>query len=300
MSNSILLVGTGALATLFAARLAGAGQDVTMLGTWQAGLDALRKYGARLDDAPGLPVHVTADPLECKGIRYGIVLVKSWQTERAARQLSQCLADDGLAISLQNGLGNNEILAEVLGGNRVGQGITTLGATLLAPGQVHLGGEGKVVLEKCPPLDPLVEMLCESNFDVEVADDIRAQVWGKLVLNAAINPLTALLRVKNAGLIENRYARELACQIAVEAAAIARGLGISLPFPDPVLAVEAVAKQSGENYSSMLQDVLRGAKTEIDAINGKIVQLAERQGLPVPVNRTMCLLINSLGERGNI
>ncbi len=98
----ILIIGTGALATLFAARLSATGVDVTMLGTWQAGLDALRKEGARLAAADGVerayPVRVIYDPAECRRARFALVLVKAWQTERAARQLTSCLAEDGLAL----------------------------------------------------------------------------------------------------------------------------------------------------------------------------------------------------------
>src|ERR1043166_2244701 len=114
MNSQILIVGTGALATLFAARLAQAGNQITMLGTWKAGLDALRKNGARLVDAEGnqyqFEVHMTDNPRECKGIKYALVLVKAWQTERVAEQLKECLADAprGLAVTLQNGLGNRE------------------------------------------------------------------------------------------------------------------------------------------------------------------------------------------------
>jgi len=300
MKDSLLLVGTGALATLFAVKLAAAGIDVSMLGTWKIGLEALRKEGARLNDAAGLPVRATSNPLDCQGTKYAIVLVKSWQTERAGHQLSECLTEDGLVISLQNGLGNDEILAGILGEKRVGRGITTLGATLLGPGHVHLGGEGQVILEKCSQINSLEEKLRVSNFDVDIVNDIQPQVWGKLVMNAAINPLTALLRVKNAGLLENRYVCTLMREIAEEAALVAGVIGISLPFTDPATAVEEVARRSAENLSSMLQDILRGGQTEIDAINGKIVQLGEKHNVPVPVNRTIWLLVNSLSERGNI
>jgi 2-dehydropantoate 2-reductase len=113
-NHDVLILGTGALATLFAARLARAGHEITLLGSWQPGLHSLRVQGARLVDTHGneqaFPVRVVEDPEECHGARQAIVLVKSWQTERAAMQLATCLADDGLAISLQNGLGNYEYL----------------------------------------------------------------------------------------------------------------------------------------------------------------------------------------------
>ena len=119
LKQPILIAGTGALATLFAARLSAAGYPVTMLGSWKNGLRALRKNGARLVDADGVehayPVEVTSNPANCKRARYALVLVKSWQTERVAGQLADCLAEDGLALTLQNGMGNRELLAATLG-----------------------------------------------------------------------------------------------------------------------------------------------------------------------------------------
>ncbi len=298
--DSILIIGTGALATLFAARLAASGVDVTMLGTWQAGLAALAEDGARLDDATGSRVRVINDPSDCKEAKYALVLVKTWQTERAAQQLEICLAENGLAVTLQNGLGNYEILENILGQKRVGRGITTLGATLLAPGHAHLGGYGKVFLEKQPHLSSLVRMMRIANFEIETSNNVQALIWGKLVINAAINPLTALLRIKNGGLLENSHVHNVMGELASEAASVAKACGIVLPFPDPESAVEKVARQSADNMSSMLQDVLRGAPTEVDAINGMIVRLGEKNNVSVPVNRVIWSLVNSLSVHGNI
>src|SRR5512140_3149489 len=103
MNKSILIVGTGALATLFAARFSAAGVNVTMLGTWPDGLMALQKGGARLDDRGGQPVRATNDPMDCQGAKFALVLVKSWQTERAAGQVVKCLSEGGLAVTFQNG-----------------------------------------------------------------------------------------------------------------------------------------------------------------------------------------------------
>ena len=121
--SEVLIVGTGALATLFAARLGKAGHSVSMLGTWQNGLQALRGGGARLVGSDGrqqaFRVNVQNDPHGLQGAGMALVLVKAWQTERAARQLEECLAPDGLAVTLQNGLGNHEVLIQRLGAKRV-------------------------------------------------------------------------------------------------------------------------------------------------------------------------------------
>jgi 2-dehydropantoate 2-reductase len=300
-SDSILILGTGALATLFAARLAAAGVFITMLGTWPEGLAALSEKGVRVDgDDRAFHVHATDNPAECKGICFALVLVKAWQTERAAIQLSGCLAENGVALTLQNGLGNDTVLAWTLGLPRVARGVATLGATLLAPGLVCLGGVGTVSLESHPRLSPLKEMIHRAGFVVNVVSDLQSLVWSKLAVSSAINPLTALLRVKNGELLELPSARALMGELVRETAAVAKTLGVVLPFPGPELTAEEVAQRTAENQSSMLQDVLRGAPTEIDAINGAVVRLAEENNLKVPVNRTVWSLVKAIPVRGKI
>jgi len=299
--NNLLIVGTGALASLFAAQLTQAGYDITMLGTWKEGIDALRRDGVRLVDSKGnekrFAVHATDDPRECIKAKYAIVLVKAWQTERVARQLKDCLANDGLVLTLQNGLGNRETLSRDLGSDRVALGSTTTGATLLGPGLVKTGGEGIVSLEQNPALGPLEDTLKSTGFKVQVVDDAQSLIWGKLVVNAAINPLTALLKMKNGELLERPSARKLLQALARETANVANAGNIILPFDDPVAKAEEVAKKTASNTSSMLQDVLRSAPTEIDAICGAVVREAEKLKIGAPVNWTCWQLVKAL-EKG--
>lgn len=294
----ILIVGTGALATLFASRLTQAGHRLTLLGSWREALEALRENGARLVDAHGneqrFPVRVTDDPRECRGAKYVLVLVKSWQTERAALQLKECLAEDGLAVTLQNGLGNREILAGKLGAARVALGTTTTGATLLGPGLVKAGGEGIISIEAHPALGPIEEALKSAKFKVEIVEDARSLIWSKLVINAAINPLTALLRVTNGGLLERPAARALMHALAEETAAVASAEKARLAFNDPASAAEDVARKTAANHSSMLQDIQRGAPTEIDAICGAITRRGARHKIPTPINQACWQLVQAL------
>jgi 2-dehydropantoate 2-reductase len=301
MNKNILIVGTGALATLFAARLAQAGSQVMMLGTWKAALDALHADGARLVDTEGrehqFPVQATNNPQDIRGAKSALLLVKSWQTARAAEQLREYLAEDGLVVTLQNGLGNRETLAQRLGAKRVALGSATTGATLLGPGLVRAGGEGVISLEQAPALDPIAEILRSAHFQVEVVENAESLVWGKLVINAAINPLTALLRVPNGKLLELPPAREVMAALARETARVASAEKIDLPFPDPVAAAEQVAKKTAANHSSMLQDVLRGAPTEIDAICGAVVRVARRHHIDTPVNWACWNLVKATVEK---
>jgi 2-dehydropantoate 2-reductase len=298
MNADVLIVGTGALATLFAARLSQAGSRVTMLGTWKDGLDALGKNGARLLDAKGdehqFDVQVADDPNECIGIKYALVLVKAWQTERIGGQLVECLAEDGVAVTLQNGLGNRETLAQSLGPDRVALGTTTTGATLLGPGLARAGGEGIISIERHPALGPIEEVLRAAKFNVHIVEDAQSLIWGKLVINAAINPLTALLRVPNGQLLERPSARMMMSSLAHEAAQVASAEKISLPFTDPIAAVEDVARKTGANHSSMFQDVLRGAPTEIDAICGAVVNAAQKHQIHTPANWACWNLVKAL------
>lgn len=289
LTQPILIAGTGALATLFAARLSAAGYPVTMLGSWENGLLALKKNGVRLVDAMGgeqaFPIRATNNPADCRGMRYALVLVKSWQTDRVARQLGGCLAEDGLALTLQNGMGNRELLASTLGLERVALGVTTTGATLLGPGLARVGGEGVISLEAHSRIGLLEAALQEAGFNVRVVTDADGLMWGKLVINAAINPLTALLRVPNGELLHRPAAHLLMGVLAQETAAVAEAKGIHLPFDDAVRAAEEVARKTASNHSSMFQDIRRGAPTEIDAICGAITRTGEKLGVSTPVNR---------------
>ena len=299
--DSILILGTGALATLFASRLAKEGMFVRMLGTWQEGLSSLNKIGARVEgEKQGYPVLATDDPAKCKGDRYALVLVKSWQTRRAAEQLAVCLPEEGVALSLQNGLGNDTILASHLGWDRVARGVTSMGATLLGPGLVSEGGIGPVTVEANEHTGTLVQVLRRAGFDVETIRDIQSRVWGKLVVSSAINPLTALLRVKNGELLENPPIKTIMRELACETAAVAESEGVKLPFAKPGDAAEEVAQRTAGNLSSMLQDVMRGAETEIEAINGEVVRLAAAKNVSVPVNGAMVSLVNAIRVRGKI
>lgn len=283
------------MACLFGARLAPYA-EVTLLGTWSEGLAALRQFGIRLE-AGGLEtrhkVRVTSDPFDAHGARFALVLVKSWQTKRTAEMLVECLAPQGVALTLQNGLGNLEILEQALGSERAALGVTTTGATLVAPGLARIGGSGPTYVGRHPRLEPYLGLLRQAGFEIEVEDELDSMLWGKLAVNTAINPLTALLRRPNGALLEEPQSRELMAEAARETAAVAAALGVRLPYRDAADQAAEVARRTAANHSSMLQDILRGAPTEIDAINGAVVGIGERVGVATPVNRTLWRLVRA-------
>lgn len=301
----ITIIGSGAMGLFVGGRLAKGGVKVRLLGTWKESIDAVNREGICVieDGSPQyFPAQAHLDPAGLKNTRLALVLVKSWQTDRAARQLREILSDDGVALTLQNGLGNGEILSSELGPERTAMGVTTYGATLLDPGTVRPGGEGIMSVQEHPRLQEMIDILQDVGFTVQQVSDLSGLIWGKLVINVAINPLTALLEVKNGKLLESPAAARLMGMAAREAAAVAEKLGVPLNFSDPAQAAEAVAAATGENLSSMLQDIRRGAPTEINALCLEVVNHGKRIGIDTPVNDLLAMLIKSKVElqRGDI
>lgn len=293
----ILIEGTGALACLFAAFLSKVGHRVTMSGTWKEGLDALKSYGARLveDSAHehSYPVDVINRHDSNGQFEVALILVKSWQTEQVAKHLTSCLMSEGIALTLQNGLGNQETLIRALGVHRVCLGITTVGSTLIAPGIVRMVGNAQVAIGRHPGVDTLTQLLQQAGFDVSISTDTQSLLWGKLIINAVINPLTALLRIPNGELLIRTDIRELMREITDEASHVAASKSILLPYPDPLAAVEQVANLTAGNYSSMYHDLQRNARTEINEINGAIIMAGKEMGIATPINQTLWHLVRA-------
>lgn len=283
----IHVLGTGALACFFGAHLAREG-EVTLIGTWTEGIRAIASGGIVLE-TPGAEKTVAV-----KAVRLGtpldagdlvLVLVKAWQTDGVASAVPALTARDGHVLTLQNGLGNAEKL-----GPRALVGVTEQGATLVAPGRVRPSGYGPTYI--AGP-ESLAALFRSAGLDTRAVDPTRGAslAWGKLAVNAGINALTAILEVPNGQLLARPEALSLLERAANEVAEVARAKGIALPFPDAAAETRRVAQATASNLSSMLQDVLKGAPTEIDAINGAVVREGARLGVPTPANEALVSLL---------
>ena len=296
--DSIVIIGSGAVACVFAARLSAAGIFVKMLASWQEAVIAIRKNGVRLISPDGseqaYPAEIVTDPYALGSVMHAIVLVKSWQTVRAAEQLTCCLAADGIVLTLQNGLGNEEILGEALGYERVAAGISVLGASLVAPGQVRTTGNEEVKVVEHQKLAFIIYALEKANIRVAQSREITPILWGKLVANLAINPLSAILQCKNGDLLTNPDAKYILEKLANEASEVAQALQIRLPYDDPVENVRRIIRKTPDNLSSMLQDRLRNAPTEIEAITGSLLKYAQIAGVDALVNQTIYQLMKAI------
>ena len=291
----IAIVGVGAMGTRFGAMLQQIADahslKITLIGSWAEQITALNN-GLSVTDEQGNESNVrltaTANWRHAPQADIAIVLVKSWQTATVAAKIAHFLKPDGIAVTLQNGLGNDAILAETFGETRVFRGITAMGANLVAPGKLRFGGNGRTLIERKHPsperLQLLVGALNAAGIPTEYCDEIELPIWEKLAVNAAINPLTALHNIPNGELLARPDLLAQMELIVREVVEVANARGIKLSFPETWQNVQSVCRQTGQNISSMLQDVRNRRRTEIDAINGMIVKYGRESGIAVPEN----------------
>lgn len=289
----IAIIGAGAMGCLLASYLA-PHHEVWLVDGWQTQVDTINQHGLRRE-RDGVThtchPHATADAHAVGGADVALVLVKYHQTAWAAQQAANALAPHGLCVTLQNGIGGADVLAETLGDARVARGVTSLGATLVGPGHVRHAGIGDTVFATTLAPDMIQQLsaaFTDGGLPAHTSKNLDSLVWGKLVVNVGINALTGILRIPNGIVASHAGARSLLTHAVNEALAVADALGITLPYHDPVAHVLAVATATAANRSSTLQDVLRGSPSEIATINGAIVRYAHNCGISVPINQLLC------------
>lgn len=295
----IAIIGAGAMGCLLASYLS-TYNHVTLIDNWHAQIDHIRTNGLRRERDgvihTSYPIATThaGDAADSDIV---IVMVKYHQTAWAASQAELALASDGICVTLQNGIGGAEILSEVLGAPRVTQGVTSLGATLVDIGYVKHAGMGTSIFANQPnahTIQQLTDAFNQSGLPAQQHDNVDSMIWGKLIVNAGINALTAILRVRNGELDAHPGAKSLVTAIVHEAVAVATAHNVILPYDNPVAHVLAVAKATSTNRSSTLQDVLRGSPSEIATINGAIVRTAARYGITTPYNTILTELMATI------
>ncbi len=304
-SMKVGVIGVGALGCLLGAYL-GENGDVIMIGHWLDQVTTIKTSGLRVRVPDGrVATHfpaITGNPEEAGPVDIALVVVKSRQTREAAHLAARILKPDGLAITLQNGLNNCDTLREVLGEHRATLGVTSQGATVLGVAEIMHAGHGPTYFgrdlslgdNQLALLPQIVELFNQSGLEAHLVDETEGLVWGKLAVNAAINPLTALLRVPNGFLVKHEVLIDIMKRAAREVENVANAQGITLPYPDASGRALEVARATASNRSSMLQDVDRGAPTEVEAICGAVARIARDLGIQTPVNLRLCRLVRQI------
>ena len=296
------IVGAGAMGSLYGGKLAQAGAEVLLFDISRAHVEAVNASGLTIEGMDGktavVRLKATVVPADLADADVLLIFVKSSATAAAARQFAGLAKAGAIAVTLQNGLGNEQILRDAFGAERTAAGVTSQGATFVGPGRVRHAGAGPTHLcmsdRANQKLAPLAEALNRAGFETHLEKSIDSLVWSKLVINVGINALTALTGLPNGRLLDFPQTRALMADLVAEAVRVAQAHGIPLSYTEPLTMVYTVAEKTGRNRSSMLQDFDRRRPTEIDFINGAILREAESLGLEAPVNRTVTRLIQAL------
>lgn len=296
------IVGPGALGCLMAALFLEAGEDVTLVDYLAERVARLRCQGIQFHTLEGgqhllkVPIALASELGPCD---LTILAVKAYQTKAAAQALPSLMSRGGIALTLQNGLGNLEEMARVVGFERLLAGVGLLGVTRLDEGRIIYAGQGAIYLgapagSHVSELEvaSVVNLFRRAGLECQSRKDIAVVLWEKLVINVGINPLTALLRVPNGALLELPHAWKVAVAASREAQAVAQSSGLHLG-DDPEVRLRQVCTATAANRSSMLQDILAGRPTEIEALNAQVSSRGRALDLATPVNDLLTHLVHA-------
>jgi len=298
----ILVIGAGALGLLIAGIISHNGGKVTLFSRRPEAVEYISRNGIKIV-AQNIDyvsrVKCTSVIERDKKYDLAIVTVKSYDTPEIAKLLGENLNTDTQVLTIQNGLGNAETLARHLGQQRVYLGITMQSSTRLGINEVYHAFNGLTIIGEYagPPTERtkmLADYLSRHGVPTVVSENIWRDLWFKLMVNSVINPLTAIMRVKNKNLLEVPSVDLLIRSILSEIISVAKLHGHEFDFDECYEKVIKIIKDSGDNKSSMLQDIENNRRTEIDNLNGMVVSLASKYGLEIPVNNALTIIIKGI------
>lgn len=298
----VVIIGAGAMGSLFGFFLHRGGVDVRLLDNNPELVAHVTQEGLRIEGESGdqlVSIPITAHPDSIGRADLIIICVKAYDTAQAINDAQPLLSPHSLVLTLQNGIGNVEAIAKVVGEERVLAGTSAHGATVLGLGHVRHAGKGETIIGELggattARVQKVVHLFASAGLDVRVTEDVNSLLWSKLLVNAGINPLTALTGLANGELLSRPELRRLMRTVVKEACEVAMRKGIRILYPEPFAKVASVCKATAANISSMLQDVRHGKKTEIDFINGAVVKEGSYLGIDVPINKALVTLIHHL------
>ncbi|MGQ4874740.1 MAG: ketopantoate reductase family protein [Promethearchaeia archaeon] len=323
MKIRIGIIGAGSLGTLIGGYLAMINSDKydieISLFCREAHSIAIRRNGLILENESGqfeitnIQSYSSGDSFNIISFDYLFLTTKAYDISNALIEYKELADKCRWLVIFQNGIGNEELVQEYCPAHKIIRGVTTNGALLKEPGYIiHTGkgftrigfpfiklsdSESESNMQKegvREALEILNDLLNLAGFNCSISDDIIRDCWEKIFVNVGINPFGALTRLKNGDLLKNNAIKNLMAEAVKEGLKVAEGLGINLPDKDFVALTYDVATKAAENKNSMLQDILKQKRTEIDFINGKIVHYAKKLGIRVPINELLTALIKGL------
>ena len=309
MSTHVVVLGAGAMGSLFGGLVAEGGLDVTLVDPWREHIDAIRQHGLRMVGHGGdrrISVEATTDPASVRSADIVFVQCKANFNAAAAASVRHLFAEGGdtVAISFQNGLGNEEELAGYFGADRVLGGLTAQGANIEAPGIVRNHAElpsyiGEMKGGITKRIRSIAKILTDANLPTEASENIRRDIWRKLMANIAISAVSGITGLNIGQIFNEHMADDVAYGALDEAITVARACGIKLSSGEAREILRKIAGPNGtpQNKSSLRMDIENERPSEIDHINGAVVKLAREHGIAVPVNEALLALVHGMQHR---
>ncbi len=298
----IAVVGTGAMGSVYAALLADAGNEVWAIDAWPEHVAAMNERGLRVEGASGdrtVRLKATTSAADAGPCDMVIIATKAMHVEKAAADVRDLIGADTTVLTIQNGLGSADKVADALGPERVTIGVVGgFGASMKGPGHAHHNGMELVRLgEREGPVTPRLENAAQvwrdAGFNVRTFDDIHRMIWEKLICNVCFSGTCAITELTVGEIMANDDAWRVASGCAAEAYKVARAKNIALDFSEPVAYVRAFGEKIPNARPSMLLDLLDGRRSEIDVINGAIPVAARAVGIDTPYNDVVTALVKA-------
>lgn len=289
---SIAVMGAGSVGCYFGALLARAGHPVTLIGR-ASHMQAISQHGLRLQTATedlNIPITASTEASAVAGADVVLFCVKSTDTEAAAAQIKPHLAAHTQVLSLQNGVDNDQRLRLVLSQQPVAAAVVYVATAMAGPGHVRHFGRGELLIAPCPQGDEIALQFSAANIPTQTSDGVLTALWQKLIINCVYNALSALTQQSYGWLIAQQGVPAVMQDIAAECKAVALADGVLLSASVDE-AVAAIARTMPRQLSSTAQDLARGRTTEIDHLNGYVVQRGQALGIATPSNRLLQVLV---------
>ena len=294
---NIVILGSGAIGSLFGGILSKL-NNVILVGR-SSHINAIRKKGLDIEGKTQMNVKILSEESVDKVTFLPDILiltVKSYDTYSAISQAKQLIDDNILVLSLQNGLDNIDKIEKIVDRRQLIVGVTTHGAFFSEPGVVKHTGKGQTILgelngQKTKRIESIVDAFNKAGIETIASGDIIREIWVKAILNSSINPLTTLSSCKNGYLLENPILEKIVERVCRESTNIANAYGINLSYENMIKKTKEVIRNTSDNYSSMLQSFKKGKKTEIDSINGKLVDVGKRHDIDTTMNEILTYIV---------
>jgi 2-dehydropantoate 2-reductase len=295
MTNSrleVAVMGAGAVGCYFGGMLARGGHDVTLIARPQhveaIGRDGLHMSTKTFDEHVRLKA--SSDPAAVKGAQLVLFSVKSGDTERAGNQIKPYVRRDTVVLCLQNGCDNDERLRAVLTQPEVAAAVVFVGSEMLGPGLVRHHGSGELVIDPIRNIPALAQIFEAASIPTQVSDNVRGQLWFKLILNCAYNAISAIARKPYGQIVPSVGVQDVMRDVIDECLAVATAEGINVPG-DVDAAVRRIVETIPQQYSSTAQDIVRGKPTEVDYLNGHVVRRGKALGIKTPANQVLWAMV---------